>query len=69
MTNCPFKNEECTQECALYISPDELNELVVAKLTSLGTLKREIGICALKHLGLTAGRFLFENSTTNSKRF
>ena len=38
---CPFGNCQCTSECALFIAPDDLNELVVARLSSIGVLDRK----------------------------
>lgn len=61
---CPFKNQECNADCGLFISPDELNELVLNRLASLGILKRDEGICSLKTSALTLNRYIFENTTT-----
>ncbi len=63
MRKCPFQFEECSDECALYISSDELNELVVNRLKALGVLTRDKGICSLKNLALAQSRFIFENTT------
>ena len=62
--NCPFGNCKCNKECALFISPDELNELVAARLSSLGIIDRKNGACSLKTLALSGGRYIFENTTT-----
>lgn len=61
---CPMNNNNniCDKNCALYISPDELNEFVMNKLASLGLLKRDEGICAYKHMALCMGRNIFENT-------
>lgn len=67
MKTCPFKNEECNAECALYISPDELNEFVLNRLASIGVLKREEGICSLKTSALSLNRYIFENSNVSKR--
>ena len=61
---CPMNNnQECNSNCALYIAPDELNEIVKNKLASLGLLSREEGTCSYKHMALCMGRNIFEKST------
>lgn len=66
--NCPFNNrDECTNECALFIDVQDLNELLAARLASLGVLDRENGMCSLKTIAMSAGRYIFENTST--KRF
>ena len=62
--NCPFGNNKCTSECALFVSGDELNELMAARLSSIGVLDKKNGSCSLKLLALSGGRFIFENTTT-----
>lgn len=62
--NCPFGNCKCSEECALFISPDELNELVAARLSALGVVDRKKGTCSLKTLALSGSRYIFENTTT-----
>ena len=65
---CPFNNGTvCNKECALFIDTNDLNELLAARLASLGVLDRQNGICSLKTLAMSAGRYIFENTTT--KRF
>lgn len=64
MKTCPFKNEVCNADCALYIAPDELNELVLNRLASLGILPKDSGICSFKTAALCADRFIFENTAT-----
>jgi len=64
MKTCPFKNEVCNESCALYISPNDLNELVLSKLSSLGVLTRNDGICSLKTAALSLNRYMFENTIT-----
>ncbi len=62
---CPFStNKECNNECPLYIEPNELNEFVTARLSSIGIIKRTEGECSLKMLALSQSRFIFENTTT-----
>ena len=62
---CPFGNDrECNKNCPLFISPDELNELVSARLCSLGVIDRQNGECSLKMLALSQGRMIFENTKT-----
>lgn len=64
MKNCPFDNKkECNNSCPLYISNDDLNEFVSARLTSIGVYSKE-GLCSLKMLALSQGRAIFENSNT-----
>lgn len=65
--SCPFNQDACTAECALFIGPEDLNELLEARLASLGILNKESGTCSLKILSMSAGRFIFENTST--KRF
>lgn len=44
MKICPFsENKVCNDECPLYISPDDLNEFVTARLSSLGIISRAEG--------------------------
>lgn len=64
---CPFNQEECTSVCALFIDTADLNELLAARLASLGILDKENGICSLKTIAMSAGRYIFENTST--KRF
>ncbi len=62
---CPFsENKVCNETCPLYISPEELNEFVVARLSSIGVLDRASGECSLKMLALSQGRAIFENTNT-----
>ncbi len=65
--NCPFNHGECTSDCALFIDTNDLNELLAARLASLGVLDRDNGVCSLKTLAMSAGRYIFENTST--KRF
>ena len=65
MKICPFsENKVCNDECPLYISPDDLNEFVTARLSSLGIISRAEGECSLKMLALSQSRYIFENTTT-----
>ncbi len=66
--NCPFGNSKCTPDCALFVSADELNELMAARLSSLGVIDKKNGSCSIKLLAMSGGRFIFENTTT-AKRF
>ena len=64
---CPFSQGECTNECSLFIDAQDLNELLAARLSSLGVLDRENGMCSLKSVAMSAARYIFENTST--KRF
>ena len=59
---CPFSKEKCNNSCPLYISPDDLNEFVVARLSSIGVMNKTQGVCSLKMLALSQGRAIFENT-------
>ena len=61
MKKCPLSHEECTSDCGLYIAPNDLNELMATRLTSIGVFNAKDGICSLKMLALSSGRFMFEN--------
>lgn len=62
---CPFSNEKiCNKECPLFIAPDDLNEFVSARLSSIGVLDRTSGSCSLKLLALSQSRMVFENTNT-----
>ena len=59
--NCPFNNtQECNKSCALFIAPEDLNEVVRNRLASLGLYDREEGICSYKHIALCLGRNVYE---------
>ncbi|EKE02020.1 MAG: hypothetical protein ACD_20C00435G0009 [uncultured bacterium] len=60
---CPFNQEECSSNCALYIDPKDLNETVKNKLASIGVISRDTGICALKNQALCMSRQVFENTS------
>ncbi len=63
MKNCPFKNDVCDENCALFIKSDELNELVANRLKSIGVITYgEDGVCSLKNMALAQSRFIFENT-------
>jgi hypothetical protein len=66
--NCPFNNEKCSSECALYVSPDELNETVKNKLASIGIISRDTGICSFKNVALSMSRYIFENTSAGYQR-
>jgi hypothetical protein len=63
---CPFNNSnnECNKTCPLFISPDDLNEFVVARLSSIGVMERTKGMCSIRMLALSQGRAIFENTKT-----
>lgn len=62
---CPFsENKICNETCPLFISPDELNEFVTARLSSIGVISRTEGECSLKMLALSQSRAIFENTNT-----
>lgn len=62
---CPFSsNKECGKECPLFISPDDLNEFVTARLSSIGVMDRQNGYCSVKVLALSQSRAIFENTKT-----
>lgn len=64
---CPFNNEkECNNNCPLFVSPDDLNEFVTARLSSIGVLNRTKGECSLKLLALSQSRIVFENTNTRA---
>ena len=65
--DCPFNHGSCTSDCALFIDATGLNELLAARLSSLGVLDKENGMCSLKTIAMSAGRYIFENTST--KRF
>ena len=63
MKNCPFNNSECNSSCALFISTEELNEMVANRLKSIGVISYDQdGICSLKNMALAQSRFIFENT-------
>lgn len=65
MKTCPFsENKQCDLNCPLYINPEELNELVSARLCSIGVIERTEGECSLKMIALSQGRMIFENTKT-----
>jgi len=61
---CPFKLEVCDKSCALFINPEDLNELLLNRLASLGVVDRNNGMCSLKTLAMSNARNIFENTTT-----
>ena len=62
--NCPFSDKICNNTCPLFISPDDMNEFVVARLSSIGVMSRQHGECSLKVLALSQSRTIFENTNT-----
>ena len=63
---CPFNFDECTPECALFIAPMDLNDMVAARLNSIGVYDKENGMCAFKNQALAKSREVFEKSRSNS---
>lgn len=64
---CPFSETKiCNNDCPLYISPNDLNEFVTAKLSSIGVLSRTEGECSLKLLALSQSRMVFEKTNTRA---
>ena len=64
---CPFStNKECNANCPLFVAPDDLNEFVTARLSSIGIIDRQNGSCSLKVLALSQSRMIFENTNTRS---
>ena len=59
---CPFSDKECNSTCPIFVSPDNLNEFVVARLSSIGVMDKKIGLCSLKLLALSQSRAIFENT-------
>ena len=65
MKKCPFKEQNCDCNCALFISMDELNETVANSLRSIGVLLESEdtrGVCSIKNLALAQSRQIFENT-------
>ncbi len=61
---CPFNQNICDKSCALFINPEDLNELLLNRLASLGVVDRNYGICSLKTIAMSNARNIFENTTT-----
>ena len=62
---CPFSQGKiCNSECPLFIAPEDLNEFVTARLSSIGVIDRQKGSCSIKMLALSQGRAIFENTKT-----
>ena len=62
---CPFNgNKECNESCGLFIAPSDLIELMGTRLTSIGVFDVKEGMCSLKMLALSSGRYMFENTAT-----
>ncbi len=62
---CPFNLGDCTPECQLFIAPDDLNELVANRLTSIGVYDKVNGMCSFKNNALAKSREVFEKSQSN----
>ena len=62
---CPFsENKECNKECPLFIAPEDMNEFVTARLSSIGIISRTKGACSFRVLALSQSRAIFENTNT-----
>jgi hypothetical protein len=59
---CPFNYGECNSGCALFIAPEDLNELVASRLTSVGVYDKVNGMCSFKNLALGESRNIFEKN-------
>ena len=64
---CPFNNDVCNEQCELFISFDELNESLAARLSSLGVINRGKGTCSLKTLAMSSARRIYENTNTGKR--
>jgi len=65
MKKCPLKHENCTNECALFIDPEEMSETMRNKLASIGVVSREEGFCSFKVMAMSQCRITFEHSVNN----
>ena len=64
---CPFASgRNCNSECPLFIAPEDLNEFVSARLSSIGIIDKQKGYCSLKVLALSQSRMVFENTNTRA---
>lgn len=61
---CPFSDKECNKSCPIFVSPEDLNEFVVARLSSIGVMDRTKGMCSFRMLALSQSRAIFENTKT-----
>lgn len=57
---CPFNNGDCRPDCALFVDPSEMNEIVKNKLASVGVINREKGFCSYKNIAMCLNRQVFE---------
>ncbi len=63
--SCPFsKDKICDSSCPIFIAPEDLNEFVTARLSSIGVIDRKKGACSLKVLALSQSRMIFEKTNT-----
>ncbi len=63
MKNCPFRNEICNEDCALFIKTSQLNEMVANRLKSIGVIDCDTnGVCSFKNMALAQSRYIFENT-------
>ena len=63
---CPFSKKECNSTCPLHIAPADLNEFVLARLSSIGVMDKAKGACSLRVLALSQSRVVFEKTNTRS---
>ena len=62
---CPFSEKrECNKNCPLFIAPEDMNEFVTARLSSIGIIDRNNGDCSFKVLALSQSRAIFEKNNT-----
>lgn len=63
MKKCPFKEQICNSDCALFINYKEMNDTVANRLRSIGVMSDiDGGICSLKNMALAQSRYIFENT-------
>jgi len=65
MKKCPFKQEVCSNECSLFIEPNDMSETMRNKLASIGVVSREEGACSFKILAMSQSRTIFEQSLSS----
>ena len=62
---CPFsEKKECNKDCPLFIAPEDMNEFVTARLSSIGIIDRTKGTCSFRVLALSQSRAIFEKTNT-----
>lgn len=65
MKKCPFKHDICSNECALFVSPEDMSETMRNKLASIGVVSREEGFCSFKVTAMSQSRMIFEQSLSS----